>query len=548
MCFRYPRCGLERSLMSVKMGLEGEAELVAFLIHTRDTCLLMNHDSKLRCLSRGRSSLRHTYSFSKFLKCRAFNAAISVLAGLIAWAAKAQSQLRLVRKNHVLRSQKTTRVEIDLLHTDTHQNCPFTRLNLPSPFQFLTSATGAIKKISKWIHNRRSISARKEGNRFRFLRHTVHTLIFEHIQSAYGYVVKGARRTLGSPSSVGKDKGVQCFVSDQTTISLPQQLVLAFGKFDVELIVLHARTKVRCHRNAGDCSPTVTHCWGLGLVVEGSKVCMKTTEDNLYARNYSTHPVGALFQAIYAVIDDAKRDIGDLRVAINSTAVPAEVKVSLEKLQDEAKTLRRGLEFFSNGDDTIQFMVSTNGQPINGSNHGEGNRLKQAGGYYGEAIALHHISFHYRNQTMTMLFQEAANPHLVAATAEASFSPNHRRRQFPPSLARLLSFEWTKQLNLLDLRDYPYTDSERSPRRRVEVLLTYIHTYTYDYAATKFVKAHMIIYVLITAVHALASHRDNVLFYISSSSLLVAAAVVSQIVKLPIGALLQKPLAISFWV
>ncbi|CVL07333.1 uncharacterized protein FMAN_15397 [Fusarium mangiferae] len=35
-------------------------------------------------------------------------------------------------------------------------------------------------------------------------------------------------------------------------------------------------------------------------------------------------------------------------------------------------------------DDTIQFMVSTDGKPLNGKNHGVGSRLKQAGGHFKE--------------------------------------------------------------------------------------------------------------------------------------------------------------------
>jgi hypothetical protein len=76
-------------------------------------------------------------------------------------------------------------------------------------------------------------------------------------------------------------------------------------------------------------------------------------------------------------------------------------QASLNKLQAEAKTLRHCLNFCTDidavlesqisnienhaeGDDTIQFMVSTNGKPVNGKNRGNGLRLKQAGGHFSE--------------------------------------------------------------------------------------------------------------------------------------------------------------------
>lgn len=105
--------------------------------------------------------------------------------------------------------------------------------------------------------------------------------------------------------------------------------------------------------------------------------------------------------------------------------VSAEDQASLDKLQTEAKTLRQCLEFCSDidgylesqmsnienhaeGDDTIQLMVSTNGKPLTGKNRGIGQRLKQAGGLFGDAslqqvstdfknIALHHTGLEGRN-------------------------------------------------------------------------------------------------------------------------------------------------------
>ncbi|KAF4447926.1 putative pathogenicity protein CRX2 [Fusarium austroafricanum] len=76
-------------------------------------------------------------------------------------------------------------------------------------------------------------------------------------------------------------------------------------------------------------------------------------------------------------------------------------KLLLDSLNAEADALRHSLNFCSNvetylkenisnienhaeGDDTIQFMVSTDGKPLNGKNHGIGSRLKQAGGHFQE--------------------------------------------------------------------------------------------------------------------------------------------------------------------
>ncbi|EXA30551.1 hypothetical protein FOVG_18080 [Fusarium oxysporum f. sp. pisi HDV247] len=85
----------------------------------------------------------------------------------------------------------------------------------------------------------------------------------------------------------------------------------------------------------------------------------------------------------------------------SSTAVSPDDKLLLDNLNDEADALRRSLNLCSNidtyleekisnienhaeGDDTIQFMVSTDGKPLHGKNHGVGSRLKQAGGHFKE--------------------------------------------------------------------------------------------------------------------------------------------------------------------
>ncbi|RKK08382.1 hypothetical protein BFJ68_g16683 [Fusarium oxysporum] len=82
-------------------------------------------------------------------------------------------------------------------------------------------------------------------------------------------------------------------------------------------------------------------------------------------------------------------------------AVSPNDKLLLDNLNDEAEALRHSLNLCSNidtyleekisnienhaeGDDTIQFMVSTDGKPLNGKNHGIGSRLKQAGGHFKE--------------------------------------------------------------------------------------------------------------------------------------------------------------------
>lgn len=117
----------------------------------------------------------------------------------------------------------------------------------------------------------------------------------------------------------------------------------------------------------------------------------------------------------------------------------ADAQASLDKLQHEAKTLRRGLEFCSDvdaylesqisnienhaeGNDTIQFMVSTDGRPINGSNHGNGDRLKQAGGHFGDA-SLQQVS---QDFTSIALHQASSKEHgtkLPAATPDDETVP-----------------------------------------------------------------------------------------------------------------------------
>jgi len=90
-----------------------------------------------------------------------------------------------------------------------------------------------------------------------------------------------------------------------------------------------------------------------------------------------------------------------LHASIGTTprsAMSPEDKAASEKLQTEARTIRNCLDFFSDvdevlesrmsnienhadGDDIIQFMVSTDGNLLQGKNRGSGKRLKQAGGH-----------------------------------------------------------------------------------------------------------------------------------------------------------------------
>lgn len=109
------------------------------------------------------------------------------------------------------------------------------------------------------------------------------------------------------------------------------------------------------------------------------------------------------------------------RLGADPMAASAEDQALFDKLQTQAKTLRRSLEFASDvdafletqisnienhaeGDDTIQFMVSTNGKPLNGINRGKGRGVKQGGGNWNDeslqqvsqdfkSIALHQNGF-----------------------------------------------------------------------------------------------------------------------------------------------------------
>lgn len=121
-------------------------------------------------------------------------------------------------------------------------------------------------------------------------------------------------------------------------------------------------------------------------------------------------------------------------------------KLLLEGLQNEADNLQNCLKFCSNvdsyleeqisniendaeGDDTIQFMVSTNGKPLNGKNKGKGDRLKQAGGNW-DSPTLQQvskdfttISIHHKNiKKSTKEDPPAAAPRAASVPPEGRFN------------------------------------------------------------------------------------------------------------------------------
>ncbi|CAH0019545.1 unnamed protein product [Clonostachys rhizophaga] len=102
-----------------------------------------------------------------------------------------------------------------------------------------------------------------------------------------------------------------------------------------------------------------------------------------------------------ARLEEHQKSVAE-RLGAGFNTASAEDRASFDRLQNEAKTVRHCLAFCSDvdtyvesqisnienhaeGDDTIQFLVSTNNKPINGKNRGIGKRQKQAGGHFGEA-------------------------------------------------------------------------------------------------------------------------------------------------------------------
>ncbi|KAI1840256.1 hypothetical protein JX266_013537 [Neoarthrinium moseri] len=139
-------------------------------------------------------------------------------------------------------------------------------------------------------------------------------------------------------------------------------------------------------------------------------------------------------------LEKHRKRITESLSAGSAATVSKEDQSSLKKLQAEEKTVRHCLDFclgidevlesqisnienHAEGDDTIHFMVSTDGKPIHGKNRGVGLRLKQAGGHFGEE-SLQQFSQGFKtisiHQTGT---QEAAPKSSVPVTKDHNSSP-----------------------------------------------------------------------------------------------------------------------------
>ncbi|KAM0281202.1 hypothetical protein ACHAQH_003632 [Verticillium albo-atrum] len=125
-------------------------------------------------------------------------------------------------------------------------------------------------------------------------------------------------------------------------------------------------------------------------------------------------------------------------------------EATLDQLHKEEETLRRSLGFISNvdaylegqisnienyaeGDDTIQFMVSTNGKTINGKNRGIGQRQKQAGGHFDETSLqqvsedFKSISLHQTEVRKLELEQSISGRNVAGAGPASPFKDRHGR-------------------------------------------------------------------------------------------------------------------------
>ncbi|KAF7520530.1 hypothetical protein G7054_g12731 [Neopestalotiopsis clavispora] len=126
----------------------------------------------------------------------------------------------------------------------------------------------------------------------------------------------------------------------------------------------------------------------------------------------------------------------------STATISTREQASLNKLQAEAKTLRHCLNFCTDidavlesqisnienhaeGDDTIQFMVSTDGKPVNGKNRGNGLRLKQAGGHFSEE-SLQQLSQDFK--TISIHHQTGLQEYVrkPSISAEGGDSASHR--------------------------------------------------------------------------------------------------------------------------
>ncbi|CRK19842.1 hypothetical protein BN1723_011981 [Verticillium longisporum] len=148
-------------------------------------------------------------------------------------------------------------------------------------------------------------------------------------------------------------------------------------------------------------------------------------------------------------LEQHRKKIADSLVSGLKTPMSAQDQTSLDDLERQANTLRQCLGLCSNvdsvlesqvsnienhaeGDDTIQFMVSTDGKTINGKNRAVGKRLKQAGGHFGEdslqqvSQDFKAVSIHYADLQEHTPERSAMEPGTHAATAGTDSTFGHR--------------------------------------------------------------------------------------------------------------------------
>ncbi|KAF3357050.1 hypothetical protein VdG1_00201 [Verticillium dahliae VDG1] len=148
-------------------------------------------------------------------------------------------------------------------------------------------------------------------------------------------------------------------------------------------------------------------------------------------------------------LEQHREKIADSLVSGLKTPMSAQDQTSLDDLERQANTLRQCLGLCSNvdsvlesqvsniennaeGDDTIQFMVSTDGKTINGKNRAVGKRLKQACGHFGEdslqqvSQDFKAVSIHYAGLQRQTPEQSAMEPGTHDATAGTDSAFRHR--------------------------------------------------------------------------------------------------------------------------
>ncbi|KAI1839518.1 hypothetical protein JX266_014271 [Neoarthrinium moseri] len=117
-----------------------------------------------------------------------------------------------------------------------------------------------------------------------------------------------------------------------------------------------------------------------------------------------------LSQAIEKIQFDffgAKRGYPDTQSSDSASDFCSDVDAVLEKQVSN-------IENYAEGDDTIQFMVSTDGKPINGKNRGLGLRLKQAGGHFSEE-SLQQVSQDFKSISIHQTGMQEHGPRLSAS-------------------------------------------------------------------------------------------------------------------------------------